>query len=65
MSGMLVSLGVMTWIISGTQLAIHHKELMFVEKDRSIAGCPKNITFKNHTDFSGYVEKIKIINHLF
>lgn len=62
---MLVSLVVMTWIVSGTQLAIHHKDIMYVEKDRSIAGCPKNITFNNHTDFSGYVEKVKIRNRSF
>lgn len=58
---MLVSLGVMTWIVSGTQFAIHNKEIMFVEKGRSIVGCPKNITFKNPRNFSGYVEKLKII----
>lgn len=58
MCGMLASLGIMTWIISGTQLAIQHKELMFVEKNLSIAECPKNITFKNYTDFSGYVGKV-------
>lgn len=53
MYGMLVSLGVMAWIVSGAQFAIYNKELMFVEKAISVAGCPANITLKNHTDFSG------------
>lgn len=51
--GMLVSLGVMTWIVTGAQVSIYNNELKFVEKNVSIAGCPANTTFKNHTDFSG------------
>lgn len=57
MCGMLTSLGVMSWIVFGAQLAIYHKEMRFVEKVVSIAGCPANITIGNHTDFSGCVEK--------
>jgi len=49
---MLSSLAVMAWIVGGAQFAIYNKELKFVEKDISIAGCPAN-TFTNHTDFSG------------
>ncbi|KAL4085013.1 hypothetical protein QTP88_027860 [Uroleucon formosanum] len=53
MCGMLISLGVMAWIVFGAQYAIYNHELKFVEKDVSIAGCPANTTFRNHTDFSG------------
>ncbi|XP_001948596.2 sodium-coupled monocarboxylate transporter 1 [Acyrthosiphon pisum] len=53
MCGMLTSLAVMAWIVAGAQFAIYDKELMFVEKDVSISGCPANTTFRNHTDFSG------------
>ncbi|XP_060833760.1 sodium-coupled monocarboxylate transporter 1-like [Rhopalosiphum padi] len=53
MWGMLTSLAVMTWIVSGAQYAIYNKELKFVEKAVSISGCPANTTFNNHTDFSG------------
>lgn len=53
MCGMLTSLGVMAWIVFGAQYAIYNHELKFVEKDVSIAGCPANTTFRNHTDFSG------------
>lgn len=53
MCGLLASLGVMTWIVAGAQLAIFDNELIFVEKNISTAGCPANITLKNQTDFSG------------
>lgn len=53
MCGMLASLGVMVWIITGAQLAIYNNELKFVEKDVSISGCPANTTFRNYTDYSG------------
>ncbi|KAL5235937.1 hypothetical protein ACI65C_003347 [Semiaphis heraclei] len=55
MCGMLSSLAVMSWIVGGAQFAIYNKELKFVEKDISIAGCPANTTFTNHTDFSGLI----------
>lgn len=50
---MLTSLGIMAWIVGGAQVAIYNKELMFIEKSVSVAGCPVNITIKNHTDYSG------------
>lgn len=53
MCGLLTSLAVMTWIVSGAQYAIYNKELKFVEKEVSISGCPANTTFRNHTDYSG------------
>ncbi|XP_015365034.1 PREDICTED: sodium-coupled monocarboxylate transporter 1-like [Diuraphis noxia] len=53
--GMLSSLAVMAWIVAGAQFTIYNKELKFVEKDLSIAGCPANTTFTNHTDFSGLI----------
>lgn len=53
MSGILVSLGVMVWIVGGAQYALYNNELKFVEKDVSISGCPVNTTFNNQTDFSG------------
>ncbi|VVC39883.1 Sodium/solute symporter [Cinara cedri] len=53
MCGMLASLGIMIWIVAGAQFAIINNDLKFVEKNVSIAGCPANITFRNHTDFSG------------
>lgn len=53
MCGMLVSLGVTAWIVTGAQLAILNNKLKFVEKHISIAGCPANTTFKNYTDYSG------------
>lgn len=53
MCGMLASLGIMAWIVGGAQVAIYNKELMFVEKNVSIAGCPANTTFKSHDDYSG------------
>lgn len=53
MCGMLTSLGVMSWIVAGSQFAIYNDELKFVEKNVSISGCPANTTFKNHTDYSG------------
>lgn len=53
MCGMLASLGIMAWIIGGAQVAIYNKELMFVEKNVSITGCPANTTFKSHIDYSG------------
>lgn len=49
MCGMLFSLGIMTWIVAGAQIAMYNNELKFVEKNVSIAGCPKNLNFKNHT----------------
>lgn len=55
MYGMLTSLAVMAWIVAGAQFAIYNKELKFVELDVSIAGCPANTTFSNHTDFSGLI----------
>ncbi|VVC39887.1 Sodium/solute symporter [Cinara cedri] len=51
--GMITSIGVMAWIITGAQLATMNNELKLVMKNVSIAGCPTNITFKNHNDFSG------------
>ncbi|VVC39886.1 Sodium/solute symporter [Cinara cedri] len=51
--GMMASLGIMTWIIGGAQLAIINDEMIFTQKDVSIAGCPANTTFKNQTDYSG------------
>ncbi|VVC39888.1 Sodium/solute symporter [Cinara cedri] len=54
MCGMITSLVVTAWIVTGAQVAMINEELKFVEKNYSIAGCPPNITFKNHTDyFSG------------
>lgn len=53
MWGMLVSLGVMSWIVGGAQVAIFNGQLKFVEKDFSVAGCPADINFVNHTDFTG------------
>lgn len=53
MSGMLVSLGVMVWIVGGAQFSIYNNELKYVEKDVSISGCPANTTFRNRTDYSG------------
>ncbi|CAH1726372.1 unnamed protein product [Aphis gossypii] len=55
MCGLLTSLAVMTWIVSGAQYAIYNKELKFVEKEVSISGCPANTTFRNHTDYSGLI----------
>lgn len=67
MYGMLVSLGVMTWIVVGAQLAMYNKELAFVKKEVSITGCPVNITFRNDTDYSGLVRRVqyytKIVLH--
>ncbi|VVC39884.1 Sodium/solute symporter [Cinara cedri] len=53
MCGMLVSLGTVSWIVLGAQTAIANKELQFAEKNVSIAGCPVDTIFKNHTDYSG------------
>lgn len=53
MCGLLASLGIMVWIVTGAQVAIYNNQLMFVEKEVSTAGCPANTTFKNHTDYSG------------
>lgn len=53
MCGLLASLGVMSWIIMGAQVAIYNDELKFTEKLVSIAGCPANTTFRNHTDYTG------------
>lgn len=53
MCGMIFSLAVTTWIVAGAQVAMINNELIFVDKNVSIAGCPANTTFKNHTDFSG------------
>lgn len=53
MCGMLASLGIMAWIVGGAQVAIYNKELIFTEKNVSVAGCPANTTIKNHTDYSG------------
>lgn len=50
---MLVSLGVMTWLVVGAQLAIYNKDLMFVQKEVSVLGCPANITVRSHTNFTG------------
>lgn len=54
MFGLLTSLGIMTWIISGAQLAMFNNELKFTEKEVSVAGCPANTTIHNQTDYSGY-----------
>lgn len=56
MCGMLTSLGVMTWIVVGTQIAIYNNELKFVEKDISVIGCPANITTTDYANFTGYVK---------
>lgn len=53
MFGMLFSLGIMTWIVAGAQIAMYNDELKYVEKNVSIAGCPTNLHFKNHTNTSG------------
>lgn len=53
MCGTLASLGVMVWIIVGSQVAIYNNELKFVKKEFSVAGCPTNTTVRNHTDFTG------------
>jgi len=53
MYGMLASLGIMAWIVSGAQVAIYNKQLMFVEKNVSVAGCPANTTFKSQVDYTG------------
>lgn len=50
---MLASLGVMTWIITGAQIAILNKEIMFAEKNTSIVGCPAGTSFQNQTNYSG------------
>lgn len=55
MCGLLASLGITAWIVTGAQMAIYNNELKFSEKNVSIAGCPANTIFKNHTDYSGYV----------
>lgn len=39
MSGLLVSFGVMTWIVVGAQLAVYNSELKFVEKNVSVDKC--------------------------
>lgn len=50
MCGMLASIGVMTWIVSGAQIAIANNELVFTEKNVSTVGCPENITVKHQTN---------------
>lgn len=52
MSGMMVSLGIMVWIVGGAQFAIYNNELKYVEKNLSILGCPANTTIRNRTDYS-------------
>lgn len=49
MCGMLASIGVMTWIVSGAQIAIANDELVFTEKNVSTLSCPTNITVQHHT----------------
>lgn len=51
--GILASFGIVSWIVYGSQMAIYNGELKFVEKNVSIAGCPPDLHFKNHTDYSG------------
>lgn len=53
MCGMLASLCIMTWIVTGAQVAIYNDEMMFVEKNVSTAGCPANVIVKNQTEFTG------------
>lgn len=53
MCGLLASLGITAWIVTGAQMAIYNNELKFSEKNVSIVGCPANTIFKNHTDYSG------------
>jgi len=43
----------MFWIVSGAQVAIYNDEMIFVEKNVSTAGCPADVTVKNHTEFTG------------
>lgn len=53
MYGMLASIGVMTWIVFGAQIAIAKNELVFTEKNVSIVGCPTNITVRHTTNLTG------------
>uniref|UniRef100_A0A2S2Q026 Sodium-coupled monocarboxylate transporter 2 n=1 Tax=Sipha flava TaxID=143950 RepID=A0A2S2Q026_9HEMI len=53
MYGMLSSIVIMVWIVSGAQIAMYNGELKFVKKNVSIAGCPDNVHFRNHSEFSG------------
>lgn len=53
MCGMLASLCIMFWIVTGAQVAIYNDEMMFVEKNVSTAGCPADVTVKNHTELTG------------
>lgn len=53
MWGMIASLVVMIWIVTGAQIAIFNKEMKFAEKNTSVAGCPHDTNFKNQTDYSG------------
>jgi hypothetical protein len=61
MYGMLSSIVIMVWIVSGAQIAMYNGELKFVKKNVSIAGCPDNVHFRNHSEFSGYVYKSNIL----
>uniref|UniRef100_A0A2S2RBZ7 Sodium-coupled monocarboxylate transporter 2 n=1 Tax=Sipha flava TaxID=143950 RepID=A0A2S2RBZ7_9HEMI len=53
MYGMLASIGVMTWIVFGAQIAITKNELVFVEKNVTVVGCPTNITVRRAIDLTG------------
>lgn len=53
MCGMLASIAIMAWIVSGAQMAVLNNELQFVKKNVSIAGCPDGLHFKNPSNFSG------------
>lgn len=50
---MLVSVAVMTWIVTGAQVAIYNEKMIFTEKTMLTSGCPVNITLKNHTEHPG------------
>lgn len=50
---MLTSLGIMTWIAVGAQIAIYNNDLKFTTKNVSTSGCPAGISLRNHTNYYG------------
>ncbi|XP_065209324.1 sodium-coupled monocarboxylate transporter 2-like [Planococcus citri] len=54
--GMITSLIITTWIVTGTQLALKNKELVYEGKPSDTSGCLMNITQSSSQNFTGYEE---------